>query len=74
MKTFYSHSKKLEDGTIKETKLLSDHLNNIIKINNTKYLPSLLKLEFQNDCYKIYNDLAIFHDIGKYTEYFQKYL
>lgn len=70
--TFYSHSKNV-DGVKVGSKKLADHIKGIDKII------SLAKgIRHPNistaDQKAILHNLAKFHDIGKYTSYFQNYL
>lgn len=58
---FYSHSGKQQ----KYQKLLSDHLKEV-KDLSIKQIP--------NEYKKAYEIIALCHDFGKYTSYFQKYL
>lgn len=71
-KPFYSHSKKENDVKVGSKKLI-DHINGVENlVSNAKGIlhPSISK-EVQQ---KLLRHLAQFHDIGKYTSYFQNYL
>ncbi|QSZ27531.1 CRISPR-associated helicase Cas3' [Aceticella autotrophica] len=58
---FYSHSRKQQ----KYQKLLSDHLKEVKNLS-IEQIPDEYK--------KAYEIMALCHDFGKYTSYFQKYL
>lgn len=72
MSLFYSHSKEI-NGEIVGTKLLSDHIKNVqtLAISNKGILNSSFKEDSQIYLLK---QLATFHDLGKYSSFFQKYL
>ncbi|NCC70992.1 CRISPR-associated endonuclease Cas3'', partial [bacterium] len=70
---FYSHSTKENDKII-GTKEIKDHLNQVLKLA----IESLNKTSF-SDLYSssiedIIKYTCLFHDLGKYTSYFQDYL
>ena len=70
---FYSHAKE-ENGVKIGSKLLKDHLTGVyLKAEKSAYpkaIPDISYDELQN----MILDLTVFHDLGKYTRFFQKYL
>ncbi len=70
---FYSHAKEVEGKRI-GSKPLKKHLNGVyLKAKKSVY--PYTKLNFSTDeLRKLLLDLGIFHDLGKYTIFFQKYL
>jgi CRISPR-associated endonuclease/helicase Cas3 len=71
---YYSHSETLPDKSKRGTKLLQDHIQGVLtKALNSFELSTTLHLE--NDYLKkLISDACQYHDLGKYTNYFQKYL
>ena len=69
MMDFFSHAKETPSGRV-GTKFLKDHLENVRQLfkNGLKFLniPDDQKMDLEN--------IAIYHDLGKYTQYFQDYL
>jgi len=77
MKAFYSHSKKLEDGSYVGVKLIKDHIKGVLdnskaQLFTTKNL-HLFEIDFAEQ-EKFLEVLVTFHDFGKYPHYFQDYL
>ena len=66
---FFSHAKDTPQGRI-GTKLLRDHLENV----GSQFRNGLKYLRFSEGIENIFESIAIFHDLGKYTQYFQDYL
>lgn len=70
--TYFSHSKNV-DGAKVGSKILVDHINGVSKVSSLakgirhSYIPTELQQQL------LYL-LAKFHDLGKYTSYFQNYL
>jgi len=69
MKTIYSHSQQ-QQGQKVGSKLLIDHTRGVIK----KALKSLNQNIFDQSTQKLLKDICLYHDLGKYTEFFQDYL
>jgi CRISPR-associated endonuclease/helicase Cas3 len=71
---YYSHSESLPDETKRGTKLLRDHTKGV----SEKALISFEKsttLDFDIGYLKsLISDVCQYHDLGKYTSYFQQYL
>jgi len=70
MTEIYSHSHKLPDGKIVGRKRLISHLTNVLKIAQTQLYPGVLFKKLDT----IIDVLTKFHDLGKYSSYFQNYL
>lgn len=72
--TYFSHSKIGNDGYVYGTKILIDHVNGVLK--NAYLLHSQnLDLGFSDkDLKELLKIIVQFHDLGKYTSYFQNYL
>ncbi len=70
---FYSHSRKNDDGSVSPTKKLVQHLEGVFENITLNLHPYVHFTDFQipSDLPKL---LGLFHDIGKYTTYFQNYL
>lgn len=66
---FFSHAKNTDQGRI-GIKLLSVHLGNVQKTFNQ----GLSLSHNSTHRKKIFESIATFHDLGKYTQYFQDYL
>ena len=71
---FYSHAKEKANGSRLGTKLLSDHFKNVSQIAKKSIYNRASTSISKNSIYLIINDICFFHDLGKYTEYFQIYL
>ena len=70
---FYSHAKE-ENGIKLGSKLLKNHLNGVFQkatLSSTRIVDFDLT---QEGLLKIIKDKTKFHDLGKYTSYFQDYL
>lgn len=66
---FYSHAKETPLGRV-GSKLLREHLKNV----EEQFCEGLKHLHAFNDKKTILGSIATFHDLGKYTQYFQDYL
>jgi CRISPR-associated endonuclease/helicase Cas3 len=66
---FYSHAKDIPQGRA-GSKLLHVHLKNV----EEQFYNGLTQLDVFNDRKTILGSIATFHDLGKYTQYFQDYL
>lgn len=66
MMEFFSHAKDTGQGRI-GTKLLAVHLQNVQQLFNEG-------LTFSSNKKEALESIATFHDLGKYTQYFQDYL
>lgn len=66
---FYSHAKDTSQGRV-GSKLLHEHLKNV----EAQFCEGLKQLYVFNDKKTILGSIATFHDLGKYTQYFQDYL
>lgn len=66
---FFSHAKDTLQGRI-GSKLLQVHLKNV----REQFLKGLKQGSLSNDREDILAGIATFHDLGKYTQYFQDYL
>lgn len=72
--TYYSHARINEENIKVGSKKLTQHLHNVqnIAIDN---LINTQKLDLKPDrIYQILNEICFYHDLGKYTTYFQNYL
>lgn len=66
---FYSHAKDTSQGRV-GSKLLREHLKNV----EEQFCEGLKHLHVFNDKKAVLGSIATFHDLGKYTLYFQDYL
>ncbi len=69
---FYSHATEI-NGIRKGSKLLKNHLRDV----NKKAIDSILSsvnLSVSKEPKEIISELSHFHDLGKYTTFFQNYL
>ncbi|MDK2841818.1 MAG: CRISPR-associated endonuclease/helicase Cas3 [Anaerophaga sp.] len=66
---FFSHAKDTPQGRV-GSKLLREHLKNV----EEQFCKGLKHLHVFNDKWTILGNIATFHDLGKYTQYFQDYL
>ena len=72
--TFFSHSKKNKDGITVGSKELIKHIEGV-KDKAFYHIEENLSLGYPHEELKeILNIVIIFHDLGKYTSYFQNYL
>ncbi|WP_143959729.1 CRISPR-associated helicase Cas3' [Litoribacter populi] len=73
MTIFYSHSKQDIDGQVKGSKQLKTHFDGV----NTKVqqlLSDTLSFSLGNGIRELSEEIALYHDLGKYTPHFQHYL
>lgn len=71
---YYSHAKKDNEGQKYGSKLLSQHTQGVSD-HALSQLHSNLSFSFlEEEGKKFIQDLCQFHDLGKYTPFFQKYL
>jgi len=72
--SYFSHSRRLRDGEVEGSKLLRNHIQGV----KHKALEQFYgRVRFEIDKQELKNLLEIvadFHDLGKYTSYFQDYL
>tara|TARA_R110002050_G_scaffold163389_1_gene293380 strand:- start:10605 stop:13052 length:2448 start_codon:yes stop_codon:yes gene_type:complete len=66
---FFSHAKDTQQGRI-GSKLLREHLKNV----REQFLKGLKLSSLPIDREDLLEGIATFHDLGKYTQYFQDYL
>jgi CRISPR-associated endonuclease/helicase Cas3 len=71
---YFSHSKKLDDGTVQGSKLLADHINGVANIAQKQFYNFVLFNYSDKELRNLLKDVTDFHDLGKYTSYFQNYL
>ena len=72
--TYYSHSKLNENGVTEGSKELYVHINGV-KEKALFHLVEGLSLGYNNEELKKIVEIVVdFHDLGKYTSYFQNYL
>jgi len=72
---FLSHLKLNEEGQAVYEKLLKDHLNGVYQIaSHSLYPGTRFEVPAIKDGEKVVYNLAYFHDLGKFSTYFQKYL
>ena len=71
---FYSHAKDTDNGAREGSKLLRKHLVNVRKLvlNNLKTVN--FSCANQQELKDLLTFSSIFHDLGKYSTYFQNYL
>lgn len=69
MMDFFSHAKDTPSGRV-GSKHLKNHLENVGKL----FKNGLNFVNISNDQKKDLESIAIYHDLGKYTQYFQDYL
>lgn len=71
---YFSHSKKLDDGTLRGSKLLVDHINGVGEIAQDQFNRAVRFNYPDTELKNLLKDIVDFHDLGKYTDYFQNYL
>ncbi len=70
---FYSHAKEVNGEKI-GSKLLKKHLFGVLQKSILSHL-EIVNFDFsQDELKKIIEEISKFHDLGKYTNYFQNYL
>jgi len=74
MNEFYSHSKQSPEGKVFGNKLLQTHISNVLNIAINQIYPNT-EFDFSNEkLIVLLESLVKYHDLGKYTSYFQNYL
>lgn len=71
---YFSHSKKLEDGTIEGSKLLKKHTKGVQEKAFQRFHKRIFFDLSDKEFKELINIIITFHDVGKYTGYFQHYL
>jgi CRISPR-associated endonuclease/helicase Cas3 len=71
---YFSHSEKLNDGTVHGSKLLAHHINGVGVIAQKQFNSSVRFHYSDKELRNLLQDIVGFHDLGKYTSYFQNYL
>jgi CRISPR-associated endonuclease/helicase Cas3 len=71
---YFSHSKKFDDGAIQGSKLLIDHIKGVGEIAQKQFNSSVRFNYSVRELRSLLKDIVNFHDLGKYTDYFQNYL
>ncbi len=72
--TYFSHSKKRDDGKVEGSKLLADHIAGVSKNAQDQFYKNLLFSISSKELRELLQQIVEFHDLGKYTSYFQNYL
>ncbi|TXK33284.1 CRISPR-associated helicase Cas3' [Pontibacter qinzhouensis] len=73
MTTFYSHSKQDKDGQVYGSKELKTHTNGV-NAKVQQLLSGKLSFSLISGVRKLSGEIALYHDLGKYTPHFQHYL
>jgi CRISPR-associated endonuclease/helicase Cas3 len=71
---YFSHSKKFDNGTVQGSKLLIDHIQGVSEIAQKQFNSSVRFNHSDIELRSLLKDIVDFHDLGKYTNYFQNYL
>lgn len=72
--TFYSHSKILQTGKKIGVKTMEKHTNNVLANAQLALERTVCFTLSQLQLKSLLEDLCRYHDLGKYTAYFQRYL
>ena len=72
--TYFSHSKKRDDGKVEGSKLLADHIAGVSQNAQDQFYKNLLFSISSKELRELLQQIVEFHDLGKYTSYFQNYL
>lgn len=72
--TYFSHSQQLDDGTVKGSKLLADHIAGVSKNAQTRFYDGVQFSYSSGELRELLRKIVTYHDLGKYTSYFQNYL
>lgn len=72
--TYFSHSKQLDDGTVEGSNLLTDHIAGVSKNAQTRFHDGVQFSFSQEELRELLIKVVKYHDLGKYTSYFQNYL
>ncbi|RPI17173.1 MAG: CRISPR-associated helicase Cas3' [Ignavibacteriae bacterium] len=71
---YFSHSKVGNDGNVYGTKRLIDHINGVLEKAHLHYSSNLDLGYAEKELKDLLKIIIQFHDLGKYTSYFQNYL
>lgn len=71
---FYSHSITLPDGTRKGTKTIQKHNQGVVGNALISFEPTITFSIESKELKSLIEDICRYHDLGKYSEYFQTYL
>ncbi len=74
MPVFFSHAKKLPDGTREGSKLVYEHTFGVRDNALRQFFSGVSFAGKRIDWANFINVICLFHDLGKYTSFFQKYL
>lgn len=72
--TYFSHSQQLVDGTVEGSKLLTDHIAGVSKNSQTRFHDGVQFSYSPEELRDLLIKIVTYHDLGKYTSYFQNYL
>lgn len=72
--SYYSHSTTREDGTTVGSKLLAVHTNGVFEKAMYHWHDGIAFSVSKTQIKALLGDIVRFHDLGKYTPYFQNYL
>jgi CRISPR-associated endonuclease/helicase Cas3 len=72
--TFFSHSKKFDDGSVKGSKLLKAHTKGVSDIALKRFYDSVGFNYSKEELKELIQQIVTYHDLGKYTSFFQNYL
>jgi len=72
--SYFSHSKKQDEDTVEGSKLLKDHIAGVSKNAQDQFYENLLFSISSKELGELLLKIVQFHDLGKYTSYFQNYL
>jgi len=73
MMKFYSHAIEV-DGEKKGSKMLKEHLSGVYKKAINGFNGNVLLTYKIEELKQVIKDISYYHDLGKYTEFFQRYL
>jgi len=71
---FYSHSITLPNGSKKGVKTIQTHNQGVVHNALISFEPSISFSIESQELKNLIEDICRYHDLGKYTDYFQKYL
>ncbi|MCC5932176.1 MAG: CRISPR-associated helicase Cas3' [Cyclobacteriaceae bacterium] len=71
---FYSHGKTDDNGIVFGSKKLADHISGVLDKANFHYSSNLDLGLSEEELKSLLKIIVQFHDLGKYTSYFQNYL
>lgn len=71
---YYSHSRELKDGEVEGSKLLQEHTSGVWEKALERFCSSVKFDLSVRELRKLLKIVISFHDLGKYTSYFQNYL